>query len=121
MKYELRQRFYFEAAHTLQRDVDAEPSRRIHGHTYLAELTLSAAPDPDSGMVVDLGHVRRTIEVVRDQLDHRLLDEVEGIGPATLENLCAWLWRAFEASYGDTLAAVEIRRDASGDACRLSR
>jgi 6-pyruvoyltetrahydropterin/6-carboxytetrahydropterin synthase len=121
MKYALSQRFFFEAAHTLRRQVDAEPSRRIHGHTYLAEITLSATPDPDSGMVVDLGHLRREIAKVREQLDHRFLDEVEGIGPATLENLCAYLWRAFEPLYGDTLAAVEVRRDASGDACRLTR
>ena len=37
MRYELTQRFFFEAAHTLQRDVEVEPSRRIHGHTYVAE------------------------------------------------------------------------------------
>ena len=39
MKYELSQRFYFEAAHTLRRQIEAEGSRRIHGHTYIAEIT----------------------------------------------------------------------------------
>ncbi len=121
MKYELRQRFFFEAAHTLQRQVDAEPSRRIHGHTYLAEVTIAGLPDPASGMVVDLGQLRRTIETLRQQLDHRLLDEVEGLGPATLENLCAYLWQAFELIYGHKLAAMEVRREVSGDACRLTR
>ena len=29
--YELSKQFRFEAAHTLQRMIDAEPSRRIHG------------------------------------------------------------------------------------------
>jgi 6-pyruvoyl-tetrahydropterin synthase len=37
-------------------------------------------------MVVDLGRVRQRIDALRPQLDHRLLDEVPGLGHATLEN-----------------------------------
>ena len=48
MQYELSQTFYFEAAHTLRRTVDVEPSLRIHGHTYIAEITLAGAPDADA-------------------------------------------------------------------------
>jgi len=58
---ELSQRFYFEAAHTLERTIDAEGSRRIHGHTYHAEVTLLGNPDPASGMLVDLAYLRREI------------------------------------------------------------
>ncbi len=121
MLYELSQTFYFEAAHTLRRQIDAEPSRRIHGHTYIAEITLAGTPDPASGMLVDLAFLRRQIATLREQLDHRFLDEVEGIGPATLENLCAYIWRAMAAHHPDTLSCVEVRREASGDACRLRR
>ena len=121
MHYELSQTFYFEAAHTLRRTVDAEPSRRIHGHTYLARVTLAGLPDPATGMVIDLGHLRRVIETLRLELDHRFLDEIEGLGPATLENLCAYLWRALDRLYGGALATVEVRREASGDACLLRR
>lgn len=121
MKYELSQTFYFEAAHTLRRKIDVEPSLRIHGHTYIAEVTLAGQPDPESGMLVDLAHLRRAIETLRLELDHRFLDEVPGLGPATLENLCAYLWRAFELLYAGKLACVEVRREASGDACRLRR
>jgi len=118
MIYELTQRFYFEAAHTLQRQVDVEPSRRFHGHTYLAEVAVAGTPDPVTGMVVDLAHLRRAIDTLRDQLDHRLLDEVPGLGPATLENLCAFIARALGAA-GWNLAHVVVRREASGDACCL--
>lgn len=121
MHYELSQTFYFEAAHTLRRTVDVEPSLRIHGHTYIAEITLGGQPDPDSGMLVDLGHLRRAIETLRRELDHRFLDEVAGLGPATLENLCAYIWRAMELLYARQLVRVEVRREASGDACRLQR
>jgi 6-pyruvoyltetrahydropterin/6-carboxytetrahydropterin synthase len=118
MKHELSQSFYFEAAHTLQREVDAAPSRRVHGHTYIAEVTLRGEADPVSGMVMDLGVLRRAIESVRLDLDHRFLNDVEGLGPATLENLCSYLWRRFAPQF-DSLARVSVRRDQSGDRCTL--
>jgi 6-pyruvoyltetrahydropterin/6-carboxytetrahydropterin synthase len=121
MRHELSQRFFFEAAHTLRRQVEVEPSLRIHGHTYLAAVTLAGQADPDTGMLVDLAHLRGHIETLRHALDHRFLDEVADLGPATLENLCAFIWRALESTYGPMLDQVEVRREASGDACRLRR
>jgi len=118
MKHELSQSFYFESAHTLNRTVDAAPSRRVHGHTYVAEITLRGEPDPATGMVTDLGILRRAIEAVRADLDHHLLNEVPGLGPATLENLCSYLWRRFAPQF-DTLARVSVRREQSGDRCTL--
>lgn len=115
---EISQIFFFDAAHTLRREIEAEGSRRIHGHTYHAEVTLSGQPDPSSGMVVDLGHVRRAIEQLRPRLDHHLLDEVPDLGPATLENLCAYIWRALEPSLPG-LVQVRVWRQGIGDSCTL--
>jgi len=116
---ELSQTFYFEAAHSLERKVDAEASRRIHGHTYHAEVAL-AGPVSDCGMVIDLGLFRREIERVRAMLDHRFLDEVPGIGPATLENLCAYIVEQLKDALPQ-LSHVAIERPASGDKCLLRR
>ncbi|MFN9965297.1 MAG: 6-carboxytetrahydropterin synthase, partial [Lysobacteraceae bacterium] len=41
---------------------EVESSKRIHGHTYHAEVTLRGEPDPATGMLVDLGVVRRELE-----------------------------------------------------------
>ena len=38
---------------------EVESSKRIHGHTYHAEVTLRGEPDRETGMVMDLGFVRR--------------------------------------------------------------
>lgn len=118
MIFELTQRFYFEAAHTLARDIERGPSKRIHGHTYVAELTVSGTPDPDTGMLMDLGRLRSVIERVRRELDHRMLNELGDIGAPTLENLCSFLWRRFEAE-DCKLARIVVRREASGDSCSL--
>nr|WP_295769557.1 6-carboxytetrahydropterin synthase [Rhodoferax sp.] len=114
----MSQKFYFDAAHTLRREMEAEGSRRIHGHTYHAEVSVAGQIDPATGMVVDLGLVRAAIEQLRPRLDHHLLDEVEGLGPATLENLASFIWRAM-AEPLPGLVEVRIWRDGVGDSCTL--
>jgi 6-pyruvoyltetrahydropterin/6-carboxytetrahydropterin synthase len=118
MTYELTQRFFFEAAHTLRRDHETDASRRIHGHTYHAKVTIGGTPDPTSGMVVDLALLREAIEATKAQLDHRLLDEVAQLGAATLENLCRFIHRQVSRP-GWVVVRVEVGRQASGDSCCL--
>lgn len=118
MKYELSQRFFFDAAHTLRRQIEADSSKRIHGHTYHAEVTLAGQPDPETGMMLDLGVLRQEVERVRQQLDHHFLDEVPGIGPATLENLCAFIHRQLKDRL-PAIACITVERQASGDRCRF--
>lgn len=72
------QRFFFDAAHTLQRQIEAEGSRRIHGHTYHAEVTLRGPLDPATGMVIDLGYLRLRLQSVREQLDHPVRGKPRG-------------------------------------------
>ncbi|MGI4952552.1 MAG: 6-pyruvoyl trahydropterin synthase family protein [Janthinobacterium lividum] len=115
--FELTKGFRFEAAHTLLgRAVDAEPSRRIHGHSYRAEVVVRGAPDPATGMILDLGVFERALAGVRDGLDHRFLDEVAGLGPATLENLTVWIWRGL-APVCAGLARVTVHRDSNEESC----
>lgn len=115
---ELSQRFFFEAAHTLHRTVETEGSRRIHGHTYHAEVTVCGTPDTASGMVLDLGYLRAEIAKLREQLDHRFLDEVEGLGQPTLENLCLYIRMTLQPVFPQ-LCAVVVERQVTGDRCQL--
>lgn len=118
MSHEITQRFFFEAAHTLSRRIDVEASRRVHGHTYYGEVSVTGELDAQ-GMVMDLGHLRSLVQRVRDELDHRMLDEVKGLGIPTLENLCTFIWRRFEAE-GCVPSRIVVRRDAMGDSCTLT-
>lgn len=118
MHYELTQEFFFDAAHTLERAVEAEPSRRIHGHTYHAVVSLRGQPDPRSGMLIDLGFLRAELARVRDLLDHRLLDEVPDLPSGTLEHLCTFVADALRPAL-PSLSKVTIARRASGDRCTL--
>ena len=118
MNYEISQRFYFDAAHTLKRTTEAAGSRRVHGHTYQCEVSLAGVPDAKSGMVSDLGLLRARLEVVREQLDHHYLDEVPSLGVPTLENL--FVWNAVSPHFAN-IATVRVWRDGMGDACTLRK
>ena len=116
--FELSQTFSFDAAHTLKRKVSAEEaagSRRIHGHTYTAEIFVRGERQPESGMVVDLAVLREVIAGIRGQLDHHFLDEVSGLGAPTLENLCVFIYVQARQHLAQ-VSAVAVSR-ASGDRC----
>jgi len=114
--HELSQRFMFEAAHTLQRAFEAEGSRRIHGHTYFAEVTIVGVPDRITGMVMDLAVLRERIDEVRATLDHQMLDDVAELGAPTLENLCSYIADRLTCA---NLTSVRVWREGAGDGCRL--
>lgn len=117
-QFTLSQRFFFDAAHTLRREIESEGSRRIHGHTYHAEVAVRGPLDPATGMVIDLGLLRERLQAVRVQLDHHLLDDVPGLGIPTLENLCLFISGAL-ADLRPRPARVRVWRDALGDECLL--
>lgn len=114
--HELAKQFRFDAAHSLHRTIETESSRRVHGHSYRAEVVLRGKPDPATGMLLDLGLFERALGKARDALDHRMLDDVDGLGPATMENLAAWIWRTVEPDCPG-LVRVTVYRDSYGDAC----
>jgi 6-pyruvoyltetrahydropterin/6-carboxytetrahydropterin synthase len=116
--FELSQTFSFDAAHTLKRNVSPEEaagSRRIHGHTYTAEIFVRGERQPESGMVVDHAVLRDVIAGIRAQLDHHFLDEVSGLGAPTLENLCVFIY-AQAHQHIQQVSAVAVSR-AAGDRC----
>ena len=55
MLFTVRQGFFFDAAHTLNRAIETEGSRRIHGHPYRAQAAAPGPPGPATGRLVDRG------------------------------------------------------------------
>jgi 6-pyruvoyltetrahydropterin/6-carboxytetrahydropterin synthase len=114
--FELTKQFRFESAHTLERIVDTEPSRRIHGHSYRAEVAVRGSADPVTGMVIDLGLFERALSEAYEGLDHRFLNDIPDLGPPTLESLSAWIWQKL-SGVGLGLSRVTVYRDSSGESC----
>jgi 6-pyruvoyltetrahydropterin/6-carboxytetrahydropterin synthase len=117
--FEVCQRFYFDAAHSLKREIETEGSRRIHGHTYQAEVAVRGSLDTKTGMVMDIGLIRLEVAKVRELLDHHFLDEVSGLGIPTLENLCIYIEKTMRDN-GLQLSRVSVWRESLGDRCDMA-
>jgi 6-pyruvoyltetrahydropterin/6-carboxytetrahydropterin synthase len=66
-------------------------------------------------MIVDVGILEKELESVRDALDHRFLDDINDLGPATMENLCRWIWNRLKPEF-PALSTVSVYRDSNSDA-----
>lgn len=110
--------FSFDAAHHLPHHFPPEhPNHRLHGHSYRVRVVLEGRPDPETGMIAELGGLGARLAEIRDALDHRYLNEdVAGLDAPTLENLAQWIWRRLAPS-APALAAVEIHRDSDREGC----
>ncbi len=108
--------FQFEAAHYLPTAPPGNPNSRIHGHSFRARVIIDGEPDPSTGVVFHFDDLSAAIEDSRDALDHRLLNEVEGLATPTLERIAIWLWSRL-ANKVPGLTQIEIHRDTCHEGC----
>ena len=113
---EIACRFGFDAAHRFEAFPEGHPYRGIHGHSFQVEVAIEGEPDPATGFVTDLGELERACREIRSALDHRMLNDIEGLSKPSLENLCLWIWRALIGRFA-TLSHVTVRRDSYGQSC----
>jgi 6-pyruvoyltetrahydropterin/6-carboxytetrahydropterin synthase len=85
--------FQIEAAHRLPRVPADHKCARVHGHSFRIEVHVAGPVDPDLGWVMDFADIKRAFEPVFDALDHRYLNDVDGLENPTSENLARWIWQ----------------------------
>lgn len=88
----ISKKFDFDAAHFLPNLPDGHKCKRLHGHTYLAELILRGEPD-ERGFVVDYAEIATAWKPVEALLDHRLLNDIEGLETPSTEVLAPFIAR----------------------------
>jgi len=102
--------FLFEAAHYLPSAPPGHPNSRIHGHSFRARVTIDGMPGADTGYVFHFDELAQMMAEAQDALDHRLLNEIDGLEAPTLERIAIWLWNRLQNRIPG-LAQVEIARD----------
>ncbi len=115
--FEQHYQFSFEAAHQLaaaKPGEDAHPYARLHGHSYVATIVLAGPALTPQGWLYDFADLRAICAAIHERLDHRILNEVEGLDRPTLENTAAWIFRA-AAETGAPVKRVEVARPTLGE------
>jgi 6-pyruvoyltetrahydropterin/6-carboxytetrahydropterin synthase len=48
--------------------------------------------DPERGWILDFADIEAAFDPLHEALDHRLLNEVDGLENPTSEHLAVWIW-----------------------------
>ena len=107
--------FTFDAAHQFMHFQQGHPNRRLHGHSFRAQITIAGVPDPLTGFVCEFSELDKVAGKIRDQLDHQYLNEIDSLGAPSLENLAIWIWRQAKLDLPDVQKVTVFR-----DSCRQS-
>jgi len=99
--------FTFEAAHLLPNVPEDHKCRRLHGHSYRVRLCVEGELHPELGWVLDFADLAAAFAPVREALDHRYLNEIDGLENPTAEHIARWIWRRLKPDL-DQLSRIEV-------------
>ena len=102
---EIFKEFTFEAAHRLPRVPVWHKCGRLHGHSYRVEVRVEGPVAERAGWVMDFAYIKAAWVPLDNLLDHRYLNEVDGLANPTSENLARWIWDHLDLP----LSAVTVR------------
>ena len=89
---EIYKRFTFEAAHRLPNVPKGHKCERLHGHSFHVDVVAEGPVSEETGYLIDFGEIKKAIAPIEDALDHRCLNEIDGLENPTAEQLSRWIW-----------------------------
>ena len=106
MRITVHRKAHFNAAHRLFKEGWSDEKNfevfgkcsnpNYHGHNYELIVSVTGEPDPETGFVMDLSHLKRLIvEEIEDAFDHKNLnlevEEFKNLNP-TAEHIAVVIW-----------------------------
>jgi 6-pyruvoyltetrahydropterin/6-carboxytetrahydropterin synthase len=85
--------FKFDAAHRLPNVGQGHKCSQLHGHSFRVEIHIKGAVDPHSGWVMDFADIAEAFKPLHDKLDHKYLNDIDGMDNPTSENIAKWIWK----------------------------
>ena len=107
MRTEIQRQFRFEAAHRLPHVPADHKCARLHGHSFRVTLTVAGEVDPKLGWIVDFADIDRAWQPLFEKLDHRYLNEVDGLSNPTSELVARFIAERIDLP-GATLVSVTV-------------
>jgi 6-pyruvoyltetrahydropterin/6-carboxytetrahydropterin synthase len=92
MRATLVKDFRFESAQTLPNAGAGHKCGKMHGHSFLVEISVTGEVDPATGWIYDHARISRVMNPLVEMLDHAYLNEIAGLENPTIELMAAWLW-----------------------------
>ncbi|MEM1037752.1 MAG: 6-carboxytetrahydropterin synthase QueD [Pseudomonadota bacterium] len=116
--FEITKAVTFEAAHYMQHKPDGHPYKNLHGHSFRLEATVSGKVKPREEWVQDFSELTAVLQETAAKLDHRLLNEIEGLEVPTMERICLWAANDLKTRLSG-LSKVTLARPSLNETCTL--
>jgi 6-pyruvoyltetrahydropterin/6-carboxytetrahydropterin synthase len=107
MRVKLVKTVRFEAAHRLPSFPEGHQCARMHGHSYRIDVVVEGDIPEGESYLIDYSVIKAAIEPIRARLDHRCLNDIEGLEDPTAEMLAKWIYDRLKSSL-PILAEVHV-------------
>lgn len=114
-KTTIRKTFRFESAHRLPHVPEGHKCARLHGHSYYVTVAVTGELDPKLGWILDFADIEEAWKPLHAILDHRYLNEVEGLENPTAENLARFVFERLRLPVG-RIASVTVHETCTSEA-----
>ena len=91
-------KFSINAARRLPNLPASHVCSRVHGHTFMVEVHVVGDVDETSGWVLDFDDLDGPAKEVQAALDHRYLNDIDGLSNPTSERIAMWIWNKMSSS-----------------------
>jgi len=88
--------YHFESAHHLPLVPDGHKCKRMHGHNYRVDIVMQGELD-SRGFIKDFAEIDDQVLPLIRKVDHRVLNDIEGLENPTAETIAAWFFQRIPA------------------------
>ena len=114
--FEITKQFTFEAAHFFPNMPKGHIYRKIHGHSFIAEVTFAGKKKKKNQWVTDFDEVEKSLKTIKKKLDHKCINDIKEIGLPTLENISSWIAGELKKKYSNVYS-IKLSRQSCGEFC----
>jgi 6-pyruvoyltetrahydropterin/6-carboxytetrahydropterin synthase len=84
--------FKIAAAHRLINLPEGHKCAQLHGHSFHIRVAIKGEVGSETGWVMDFADIKKAVKPVLLMIDHRNLNDIDGLSNPTCENIAIWLW-----------------------------
>ena len=114
--FEITKQFTFEAAHYFPNMPEGHIYRKIHGHSFVVEVTFYGKKNKINQWVTDFDEITESLKKVKKKLDHKCINDIKEIGLPTLENISSWIAKQLKKKYSN-IRSIKLSRPSCGETC----
>lgn len=108
MNASITKTFRFEAAHKLPHVPEGHKCGRLHGHSFVVDVTVFGSVDQTLGWVIDFADIKAAWKPLEDLLDHAYLNDIVGLENPTSELIAAWIFDRLDSGFRGSVGVSEV-------------